>query len=646
MAVIKLKTGSKKAYFFTIDALIALGIIIVALALSSLYHNSKEGASNINLLAEDMITTLAYLKIDETNNPYINELIANGTITDLNNTVLEQIGEFWVQNMTEKAQKIIQNLSHGMIPPIYGFGFWIDDENIFLRNTTSEATSLTTSKKMVSGYQKEMLTEGYIARAWARKIVKNTSVVIPFSPEGAGWLGSWSDRGTVEITKNFEIPSNANISASTFYISIHNDVGGDDWQIININNGACTFNRNELYLGGGEGIIDKKDITGCINIGNNTVKMVLKNYGYNAHMHPGTRIEVEYTVVQKVEAVLKNVTKRFYFDNVLSIKGSSDVSGAWALLPFYIPEDAQGPTATLHLNLKDVDDVLDRYYQLFSGWKYQDAWDIRIYINSDDVFWQDNPSASNDIDDGYYDGNPYNYSNSWDITDELVNGTNVVTVYVNNYGDDVGGRYNTTIYSDSINDPVNSSYIEVNYQTEPHFEYGTIDITLTEEFGGSPDNDKTKSFNIGTEALEALSAFAHILQQYSMEIDAYAGSSSPPPNLVFRSPSARAVPTSVYIPQSFIVISNTTNNYVRIKDDPGNDIYPESAIEYTLLFPSQVPYGGLFENESAAQQDALARLNQTLGDTASAVTVELDSNKITNVPTLWGPAIAEARIWQ
>jgi len=149
--------GLKKGVFFTIDSIIGAGIIfIVILSASSLYVN-QQTSFNLNFLSQDIIRTLSTLTVKEIDNDYINERINSGDITKLDNTVLEQIAEFWADDKKVFANKTASNVTDLFIPDNIGFGIWVDNETIYARNVPIK-NSLVTSKKIISGIGKGQTT--------------------------------------------------------------------------------------------------------------------------------------------------------------------------------------------------------------------------------------------------------------------------------------------------------------------------------------------------------------------------------------------------------------------------------------------------------------------------------------------------------
>ena len=122
---------AKKGIYFTLDSIIAANIILIGLILASSFYINEEPTTHLNYISGDLIKTLAELKISETSNAFVNELIAEGNITRLNNSIIEQIGEFWAEGNNELAGNLTKEFVYDLIGDSYGAGFYINDEELF-----------------------------------------------------------------------------------------------------------------------------------------------------------------------------------------------------------------------------------------------------------------------------------------------------------------------------------------------------------------------------------------------------------------------------------------------------------------------------------------------------------------------------------
>ena len=636
------KVFSRRALFFTIDALIAALIMIAGLLLMTSSYVSEQPRTTINHLSHDFMNVLGELQVHEANNTFIQTLVDNGSITNLNNSILVQLGEFWADDRIVLANQFAANVSESILDNIYGYSLAISNETLYSRSNPV-TNSLVTSKKIVSGIEKSKPIKGFVSKARATSIQKTTTQTISFSPEGSGWDGSTANPAYVFITKWFNVSPSAVINNATVFISMHIEDDGNDWDVLDLNNGTCQITRDSLGMTE-EGYFGSQDISGYINAGLNNAVLQLWNDGYNGHLHPGMYIAINYNVTEDITYLTSERSERIYFDNVLSVEAGGDGSGAWSMVPFHVPPGATNISATLNLNLQDINDIRDRLW-----WNYIDAWDFRVYVNSDTVFFQDNPAASNDINDCSWNagacGAEYDWTGNFDITGEIITGTNVVSVYVNNEGDTVGGSGDTLIYSNPIGDPDNSSFVEINYTVTPALPYGVVEIRQVQAFGGAPDPTKDTSFSFPAEAVAISTVFPHIAEQYSYITRVYGDTGTPPGNMVFESPAPRAVPTDVFIPDTLLDVSELAINYVRIDETGGNDVRPESTIDYGFYVPSFVGFGQVFATVTEANDDAVQRLQNVMGSFVNVTDMVLDNTSMSDVPSMWGPSVIEVRVW-
>src|SRR3989344_214638 len=235
----------KKAVFFTIDALLASGIIIVAVLLVSNFYSEEQQTVNVNYASQDLVRVFSTMTVGEADNDYVKALIANGDITSLNNTILEQIGDFWADDEIEKAENLTKNLSDAIIPSNYGFSILVNGEEIYSRNMPVKK-SLVSSRKLISGIAKAKPTEGLTSRVLLNGIKsKKTSAY--------AYFGGYEGDGN--ITKKLVLPNDV-ISFNSSYLEV--DAGGNfNLYINNIYSGNYTKGSS----GGGPMLADKWNIS-------------------------------------------------------------------------------------------------------------------------------------------------------------------------------------------------------------------------------------------------------------------------------------------------------------------------------------------------------------------------------------------------
>ena len=151
----------KRGYFFLLDALLGLTVLAIgALLVLSLFINTPS-TTQTSLLSDDLLNYFSNTKIKDLNNPYAGIggfLWKNSTITDRDNSLLQQIGEFYATNNLDTGEKFIQNISIDVIPQQFKYEVWIDNTIMYPKNPSQEhlkskndSKLLLTSKKLTFG---------------------------------------------------------------------------------------------------------------------------------------------------------------------------------------------------------------------------------------------------------------------------------------------------------------------------------------------------------------------------------------------------------------------------------------------------------------------------------------------------------------
>ncbi len=632
--------GSKriKSMIFTYDVLVALSLLTLFIfGLFIFYHNEsgevtlsyiKEQKSNY--LSHDIISILEKYKFSNLPKTLKDEIINATSVEEEfleNKSTAEIIVLLWNKNQIKVIKNIIDTL---LIPNKNNYNLNISietltDNFIVYSNTNKSSNNVAVSYTFITGYEESREPLGYVAKAFATKIKKTTTLVFPISPEGAGNEGGW-----LTITKKFYFPGyRENVTNAIFYISLHIGSDESDFETLNINghnikNDVVWIWRDTVSTG--TGAFGYVNITNYIQHGWNILEMKFRNPWFNAHIHPGSRIEITY----KDDGFYnqnRSVEKYVYYEDIYSQEQSNKNTGAWATMEYYVPLNAQIHNVTLHLALKDVDDV--GWWWSWDDWKWY-QWDVRVYVNGNLIDEINHPQSNMDL---YYDLTPYTQT-----------GTNYVVVYVNTYGNDFTGSNYTEIYSDPQNDSHGSTYIYLNYTyNQNSLYYGKIDITQSENLGGNRENPKTysPSFNPND---NIISSFLHVAQQFSYTIDVNVWNDLTSPTLVFSSHFPRGIPSTIYIDPKYY--NPTVNNYIKMEDEcSGCDYLPESSFEYTILIPSHVGYGSVFPTLQEAVDDAINRLKNVLGSYVDATEIKNSTARIGNIPYQYGPVKLKVTTW-
>lgn len=151
----------KRGYFFILDAVLALFVLVTGVFLITSSYVNIPKPTQVGFLADDLLNFLSQKKIKDLNNPYAGvggELWNQGNITDADNSLLQQIGVFYTTNNLDIAEKFIQNVSIGIIPSQYKYELWMNGAILYPKTPSPEHVKsrssteiLTTSKKLTFG---------------------------------------------------------------------------------------------------------------------------------------------------------------------------------------------------------------------------------------------------------------------------------------------------------------------------------------------------------------------------------------------------------------------------------------------------------------------------------------------------------------
>ena len=259
----------KNAQFFTIDSLLAAGIVITAILLISNFYSVEQQKTNINYASQDLVRVFSAITIADSSNAYVKSLIISGQITNLNNTLIEQIGEFWAEGNVNLAKNFTKNLTEDIIPSNYGFSVLVNGEEIYSRNLPIKS-ALVSSRKLISGIAKAKPTQGYTARVLLNGIKsKKTSAYVYF--------GGYEGDGN--LTKTLILPSDI-VSINSSYLEL--DVGNNFTLYIN---GIFSGSYYSNISGNGNLLADKWNISNAYlsNFvpGTNTINIYFPATGKN-----------------------------------------------------------------------------------------------------------------------------------------------------------------------------------------------------------------------------------------------------------------------------------------------------------------------------------------------------------------------------
>ena len=197
---------NERGIFFSIDALIAISIILVVILIAFPILKTTKPETQIHY---DIITSLSSIKIGELDSPYVKSLIQQGIINDTNKSLIEQIGEFYVRDIT-----LAQNLAKEALKDVKtnkNIGIWYGNKLIFSLNSSpiETAKNIETARQQISGIEEGQSVTGFSARAYLTNTLKKEYY----------YLGGYIGDGNITI----RIDYNGTINSSEMELAINND---------------------------------------------------------------------------------------------------------------------------------------------------------------------------------------------------------------------------------------------------------------------------------------------------------------------------------------------------------------------------------------------------------------------------------------
>ena len=559
----------------------------------------------------DLINNLANMRVGDSSDPVIKELITNGTITNLNDTILNEIAELWALNRTSIAKDVLKSLTQNLSIKGFNYGFYIDDAPIYIKNSSfdSKNDSLLIASRMVSGIEYNKTRLGYVARAFAEKITKNTTFVLMGDVVSSSVDYWWNNGNTVNISYYFNLPNRIKVNDAYFFVET-------SWT-----NNPFRVYYDGNYIPGSYGIGSKKVSLNSYNLSGHHKINVISQYGYGTY--EGGDDGASHLVVSYQTNITNTLMQgnKYYFNPVRSYCSIRYKK------PIFEIGDINNMSIHLNLTAKTVylSFVLDgQTYYLTSKTIPYDSKGVSVDFNNTLLksLLSSHGISYSQLKDKYF----------WFQID------------LDHYHSREKKDYERILHNDS--------YVKVS-TTEPENSYGKIDLTKvldvskkSRRLSGSFYSHVEWNYNYSNE-VDPVKVDSQLAWLYYTSYDPYQKIyvnsqlmySHPPQNFILELSRFGYTKNNA----QFL---NGINKYI-IDLGNGYGINPyNSIVSYTFLIKNNVPYGNTFPTEAEAINDAVKRLNETLGSYISAVKLEDQTINLSGVPTLWGPITVEIRIWK
>lgn len=296
---------NKRGVFFSTDALIALAVILTG---TLIIFPLVDIGNPEKFVQSDIVKALSTLEIGEINNSVVSELIAQGLVKDLNKSVLEQIGEFYVTNKT--IAKELSEVIFDDIDTNENFGIWFGSELIASKNSSNfeDSGRIVVERQIISGIQEGESVTGFSGRAFLSSSLRNKYF----------YFGGYVGEGNISALIEYD----GNITSAKIELAIVND-----FEVYV--NGFYAGN----YSGSGSEYIP---VIYSLPIGNFSSGINIVEFRKNGNLNiAGGFIRLTYE-----SAISFNNTKRYYFPGMEGVINLFD--------GFYIPGNINSMSLSLH----------------------------------------------------------------------------------------------------------------------------------------------------------------------------------------------------------------------------------------------------------------------------------------------------------
>ena len=595
----------KKGFYFTLDAILASLILLSFFIFSSsLWLSQRTTPPRSSLLSFDILTSLDKIYVSDSSNALVQQLITDGNITRLHNTLLEQIIEFWAFGKRDLSRELFINVTYPFLE-FDDFRLVIGDA-VILDTIPDEHFSITGSSRILSGITENRSKFGYMARAIATKMAKNTTKIIKgdviYSSVRRPRAGN--NQNSVYITYYFDIPKNSTLYNAKWFVQA---AYTDNWFQAFVNgqyipgsagsdpSGSKSFEGLESYLVEGR----------------NTATLHFRFGGRGAlgGDDGSSHFKIQY---YSPEA---GITSSFTDFNFAEVKSECPIRYK---KPVYIMGDLNYLNLSIYSNVNTVS--------------------LSITFEGQDYFLEQKENIDGKV--------------TWSNVE--------LTSLLGTLGLDFSDLSNKYVYFNiDLDEFVEACVKDYERVLEPESKiylrtdrtslvYGKIDITremnvksYSDSHTGDFYRDITWNFST-SEATTPLLVDCQLAWLYflgsSAEQAVYSNSdllySHPPQNFILEFARYAYTPYETdFLLGENIFRTKTTGSYA---------FNPFSSLcAYTFFIDNSVSYGDVFQTQAEAEEDAIERLNEVLGSYADALQIGKQVIGLGDVLSLWGPTKIE-----
>ncbi|MBN1275368.1 hypothetical protein JXA12_03680, partial [Candidatus Woesearchaeota archaeon] len=264
---------SRQAMYFSMDALLAAMLILGGFYFIYQLSVTESPTEHLDYLSKDLLVALDAIPVASIDHSFIQQELANGNITSPENTILEQIAEYWARDENAKAEQLASIALAGVVPPSMGLRVRMKPDLIYEQPHSTNA-GVIASRRMISGIEKGKPLQGSSSYGYLRNIQDKRS-------SAYAYFGGFIGQGNITVQLE-PLPDDVNATriegialeadmARNFTVSINGihcadlepSTGGmvaDEWDLSSCDDSLAPGNNtftisfdslNNAYVGGG-----------------------------------------------------------------------------------------------------------------------------------------------------------------------------------------------------------------------------------------------------------------------------------------------------------------------------------------------------------------------------------------------------------
>jgi hypothetical protein len=332
----------KKADYFILDAIFASMLLLGGLMVISQFTGVEKYTTNIEFVSKDILTVFSALKISDLNatnrnNLFVVQEINNGNITNQDNTILEQIGEYWARGDNTKASTLAQsvlddvNISYNIEIAVLN-AYRTNSDTIYAKNVSNEKQDVVVYRRMISGIEKGEPVSGYSSSAYLKKISNKKKYAYAY-------FGGFVGQGNISVFINISEQLN-----TTAVSNVYLEGDFDQNFSLYINNARCSATvAQPLFIANtNAGVVDNWSLPNCtqyIQSGLNNFTILFASPSLDKQYISGGFLRVEYHSTE-IQSNIPRGFDRYFFPDIRGVVNLYD--------SFYIPGTLQAMSIGLH----------------------------------------------------------------------------------------------------------------------------------------------------------------------------------------------------------------------------------------------------------------------------------------------------------